>query len=560
MALTISEALYGELVDLGYTGSLSDLQYALLTDDNPPVGGGGTGAVDSVNSQTGDVLLDQDDIPDGLLAKQYSQTEKTKLAGIATGATANDTDANLKNRANHTGTQTSSTISDLTETVQDIVGAFLAEGTGITVTYDDAGNVLTITAIGGGGTWDAEETRDTIGAALIGAGLIDVVVNDAGDTITITTTATANDTDANLKNRANHTGTQDADTITDGTANKVYTATEKTKLSGIAAGATVNDTDANLKARANHTGTQSADTIVDGTTNKAYTSAEKTKLGGIASGATANSSDATLLARANHTGTQSTDTLTDGTTSKVYTATEKTKLAGIDTGATANSTDAALKNRANHTGTQDADTITDGTTNKVYTATEKTKLGGIASGATANDTDANLKARANHTGTQTASTISDFNTSVDARITGKADLASPTFTGTVTLPNINRTGSARETTTSRTSAFTLTTSSPRLQLCAPSASFNVTLPSTTTPDILFTFVKTDTDTTKTVTLLGTFDGLTNIVMRGIRQRVTVATTTTADVFKIIEATEVVVPSGTSHANLPDGVQFTEYTP
>lgn len=51
-----------------------------------------------------------------------------------------------------------------------------------------------------------------------------------------------------------------------------------TKLAGIATGATANDTDANLKARANHTGTQSADTITDGTTNKAYTATEKTKL------------------------------------------------------------------------------------------------------------------------------------------------------------------------------------------------------------------------------------------------------------------------------------------
>lgn len=54
-----------------------------------------------------------------------------------------------------------------------------------------------------------------------------------------------------------------------------------TKLAGIATGATANDTDANLKARANHTGTQSADTITDGTTNKAYTATEKTKLGAI---------------------------------------------------------------------------------------------------------------------------------------------------------------------------------------------------------------------------------------------------------------------------------------
>lgn len=42
---------------------------------------------------------------------------KTKVDGIATAATANDTDANLKNRANHTGTQTASTISDGVRTV-----------------------------------------------------------------------------------------------------------------------------------------------------------------------------------------------------------------------------------------------------------------------------------------------------------------------------------------------------------------------------------------------------------------------------------------------------------
>jgi hypothetical protein len=39
-------------------------------------------------------------------------TDKTKLDGIATGATANQTDAFLLSRANHTGTQTASTISD----------------------------------------------------------------------------------------------------------------------------------------------------------------------------------------------------------------------------------------------------------------------------------------------------------------------------------------------------------------------------------------------------------------------------------------------------------------
>jgi hypothetical protein len=112
-----------------------------------------------------------------------------------------------------------------------------------------------------------------------------------------------------------------------------YTTAEKNKLAGIAAQATKNDTDANLRNRATHTGTQSADTIIDGTTNKVFTATEKTKLAGIATGATKNSTDATLLSRANHTGTQSADTITDGTTNKVFTAAEKTKLANIENGA-----------------------------------------------------------------------------------------------------------------------------------------------------------------------------------------------------------------------------------
>lgn len=41
-----------------------------------------------------------------------SGADKTKLNGIATGATANSSDATLLNRANHTGTQLASTISD----------------------------------------------------------------------------------------------------------------------------------------------------------------------------------------------------------------------------------------------------------------------------------------------------------------------------------------------------------------------------------------------------------------------------------------------------------------
>lgn len=50
--------------------------------------------------------------------------EKTKLDGIATGATKNDTDANLKNRANHTGTQAISTVSGLQSALDGKEAAF----------------------------------------------------------------------------------------------------------------------------------------------------------------------------------------------------------------------------------------------------------------------------------------------------------------------------------------------------------------------------------------------------------------------------------------------------
>ena len=54
-----------------------------------------------------------DQLADGTTNKAFTLIEKTKLSGIAMGATANDTDANLKNRANHTGVQEMETISGL---------------------------------------------------------------------------------------------------------------------------------------------------------------------------------------------------------------------------------------------------------------------------------------------------------------------------------------------------------------------------------------------------------------------------------------------------------------
>jgi hypothetical protein len=74
--------------------------------------------VDSVNGQTGVVVLDADDISDATTTNKFTNANDiSKLAGIQAGATANSADSFLLDRANHTGTQAISTITDLQTTL-----------------------------------------------------------------------------------------------------------------------------------------------------------------------------------------------------------------------------------------------------------------------------------------------------------------------------------------------------------------------------------------------------------------------------------------------------------
>ena len=163
--------------DINATGTPSSSTY--LRGDgtwSTPAGGG---TVDSVNGATGVVVLDQDDVLDGTTYKQYSATEKTKLAGIATGATANDTDANLKARANHTGTQTASTVSDFDSAARTAVrrqavfsqGGTLTTGTGAFRLYNRDGVTHTIHTV-----------TASVGTQPTGASIL-VDVNKNGTTI-----------------------------------------------------------------------------------------------------------------------------------------------------------------------------------------------------------------------------------------------------------------------------------------------------------------------------------------------------------------------------------------
>lgn len=140
-----------------------------------------------------------------------SDTAVTRRSWVTSQLASNSTADRA--RANHTGTQPSSSISDFTEAAQDAFAAMAVAGTGVTMAYNDAGNTFTISTTGGQAL-DPEAVRDVMGLAIVGMGNINVVVSDAADTITITTTATQNSTDAQLRDRSLHTGTQAISTVT----------------------------------------------------------------------------------------------------------------------------------------------------------------------------------------------------------------------------------------------------------------------------------------------------------------------------------------------------------
>jgi uncharacterized Zn ribbon protein len=479
-----------------------------------------SGAVSSVNGQTGIVALDQDDIPDGTTAKQFTATEKTKLSGIATGATANSTDAQLRSRATHTGTQTASTISDFdlavsqnttvqanttarhshtnkalldsynrtNEEISNAVaiahshtnGAVLNAttasfttalktkldgiATGATANDTDANLRSRATHTGTQPSTTisdfAEAVRDTMGVALVAGTNITITPDDAANTITINSTAS---TSGEVESVNGQIGivVLDQDDILDGTTAKQFTATEKTKLAGIATAATANSTDAQLRDRATHTGTQLSSTISNFQTsvsantdvaanttarhthtNKtildavtaAFTTADETKLDGIQAGATVNATDAALRDRTTHTGTQPSTTISDfseavrDTMGLALVAGDNVTITPDDNANTITITsvaggqvDSVNGQTGNVTLTQDD--VADGLIAKQFTVSEETKLAGIAAGATVNDTDAALRDRSTHTGTQTASTISDFQTTVSANATVAANTA-----------------------------------------------------------------------------------------------------------------------------------------
>ena len=208
------------------------------------------GAVDSVNAQTGAVVLDADDIDDTTATHKY--VTAADLAKLSNTSGTNTGDQNLAPYA-------------LTSSLAGVAtsGAYVDLTGKPTIPTTLAGLDTTVT----GAQLNALKTK------------VDGVASGA----------TANSSDATLLNRANHTGTQTASTI----SNFQSTVSANT------------DVAANTSARHTH-----ANAAVLNATTASYTTALDTKLSGIATGATANATDAQLRDRATHTGAQAISTVT----------------------------------------------------------------------------------------------------------------------------------------------------------------------------------------------------------------------------------------------------------
>lgn len=109
-----------------------------------------------------------------------------------------------RNRANHTGTQTASTVSDFAETVRDTMGAALVAGTGITIIPNDGADTITVAASGGSGAAIARVVYDPATSASITTTSTSLVDVDATN-LAITFTATSSIVDVVLDGSATHT-------------------------------------------------------------------------------------------------------------------------------------------------------------------------------------------------------------------------------------------------------------------------------------------------------------------------------------------------------------------
>ena len=283
-----------------------------------------------------------------------TSAERTKLAGVDDNATANQTDAHLVSRANHTGTQAAATISDFDAEVSNntsvTANTAKVSADGLVTTHSD------VTSAGSGAIITTVE-RSKLGA--------------------IEANATADQTGAEIKTA------YEAET-------KAFTDAQFDKLAAIDDNATANQTDAHLVSRANHTGTQTAATISDfdaEVSNNTSVTANTAKVS--ADGLVTTHSD-----------------VTSAGSGAIITTVERSKLVAIEANATADQTGAEIKTA------YEAET-------KAFTDAQFDKLAAIEDNADVTDaTNVAAAGAVMNTGNETIAGTKTFSSTIQGNLSG----------------------------------------------------------------------------------------------------------------------------------------------
>jgi hypothetical protein len=300
--------------------------------------------VDSVNTQTGAVVLDADDIDDSATTNKFTtQGEIDKLAGIESGAQVNTVDS--VNGSTGVVVLDADDIDDTSTTNKFVTSTDVTKLSNITITQavdldtlesDVSTNTSKLSGIENGA-----DVTDATNVAAAGAMMTDVaVINDLADVsgtpsdgqvLTYDTVNGWQPESAPVTSVNTQTGAVvlDADDIDDSTTtNKFTTQSDIDKLAGIETGAEVNTVD----SVNGETGVVvlDADDIDDtSTTNKFTTQSDIDKLAGIEAGAEVNTVDS--VNGATGTVVLDADDIDDtSTTNKFTNQTDIDKLAGIE--------------------------------------------------------------------------------------------------------------------------------------------------------------------------------------------------------------------------------------
>ena len=246
----------------------------------------------------------------------FTDADESKLDGIDAGATLNATDAALRARSSHTGTQTLATISD-SGALAPLDTVDTAQIDNDAVTFAKMQNVSTNDRVLGRVTAGAGDPEELTAAQI--RTMIDV---ENG--------ATADQSNAEIKTA------YEANTNTN-----AFSDTEQTKLSNIEIAATADQTDAEIRAA-----------VEAATDSNVFTDADHTKLNGIAEGAQVN--DATTVLDADIGVTVQGYTAVLAATDQSFTTALKNKLDAVE--ALADVTDAANVDAAGAVMNTDAST------------------------------------------------------------------------------------------------------------------------------------------------------------------------------------------------------------